>query len=64
MPRGRPRKIALEEGYTSLEITVGEFLAGHCGVPGCKPEWHVDEARTLLNLLESKGFKRERLKTA
>lgn len=48
--RGRPRKVPVVEP-TDDEATVAEFLSKNCGIYGCTPKNHIEEARELLAIL-------------
>lgn len=53
MPRGRPRKVGDNpQLYTDVHEIVAEYLSRLCGVPGCVPRNHVEDARIMLIVLE------------
>lgn len=55
MPRGRPRKVPVEPLVPeSLEWEVAQVLSGYCGVPGCNPKNHKEEAIRLIEIMKRK----------
>lgn len=56
MPRGRPRKVIEEpdatlKGLEAVEQGIAEILQERCGIKGCLPKLHLDEARIILKKL-------------
>lgn len=58
MPRGRPRKVALEptkENRTIQEI-IADVLHDKCDIPGCTTKIHLWEASDVMDALKDEGF--------
>lgn len=51
--RGRPPKVKQPE-TTTLELKVATILLHCCGIPGCSEKNHLEDARTIINLVENK----------
>ena len=57
MPRGRPRKIVLMEeepelvGHKAAQYTIAEVLVPYCGITGCIPKHHMEDAGIILQKL-------------
>lgn len=56
MPRGRPRKVIVEpdeelKGLEAVELVIAQVLQERCGINGCLPKLHLDEARIILKKL-------------
>ena len=55
MPRGRPRKIPLEpiteDTKDTLAWGIAEQLSVYCGVRGCIPKIHLDDANKIVEKL-------------
>jgi hypothetical protein len=59
MPRGRPRKIIVEHVESdSLQWDVAKILSGWCNVPGCGPKFHLENASTIINMIEARNKSR------
>lgn len=54
--RGRPRKIQVEPA-TGVEQLIAARMQEHCYIPGCKVEFHVDDAREMVQELSNNGYK-------
>jgi hypothetical protein len=50
MPRGRPRTIPKIQP-DDLELEIADVISRYCGIPGCGPRNHVDEARNILEVI-------------
>ena len=54
-PRGRPRKVVVEIPQNgSLEFEVSNMLSHFCGIPGCGPKFHLDDASRVIELVRKK----------
>ena len=52
-PRGRPRKIVVEPVQSgSLEFEVSNLLSHFCGIPGCGPKLHLEDASKVIELVK------------
>lgn len=55
MPRGRPRKVPVEPVLPeSIEWEVAGVLAQRCGIPGCSPRNHIEEAKQITIIMKRK----------
>ena len=55
MPRGRPRKVVVEPiASDSIEMEVAAVLAKVCGIPGCSPRLHLEEAKQITIIMKRK----------
>jgi hypothetical protein len=55
MPRGRPRKVVVEPVPSdSLQWEVAQELVRHCGVPGCSPRLHLEEASHIIEIMDKR----------
>ena len=55
MPRGRPRKVVVEPlAPESVEWEVAAVLARMCGIPGCGPRLHLEEAKQITIIMKRK----------
>ena len=62
---GRPKKVVVEpdaelEGWESVEYTIAQVLQERCGINGCLPKIHLDEARIILKKLIRYDLLKER----
>lgn len=55
MPRGRPAKIIVDNSdlneYEEATLTIAVVLQERCGITGCMPKFHLDEASIILRKL-------------
>ena len=52
MPRGRPR-LAPKKEITNLELRIAEYICKYlCAVPGCMAAIHIEDARSILDLMK------------
>jgi hypothetical protein len=55
MPRGRPRKVVVEPlAPDSIELEVASVLSKVCGIPGCAPRLHLEEAKQITIIMKRK----------
>lgn len=53
MPRGRPRKVPVEPiDPDTLQWGVAKILSRNCGVPGCSPRNHLEEASEIIEVIK------------
>ncbi len=53
---GRPRKVVVEpdaelKGWEAVEYTIAQVLQERCGINGCLPKFHLEEAQIILKKL-------------
>lgn len=53
--RGRPKK-QVAEPVTNVEQWLAEKLYSHCDIPGCKVDWHVEDAKDFISQLKQEGY--------
>lgn len=50
---GRPRKLVVEpdadlKGLDAVQYTIAEIIQERCGINGCTPKFHMEEAGIIL----------------
>lgn len=61
MTLGRPRKVQAEPdealaGHEAVQYTIAEILQTRCGIPGCVPKHHIEEAGIILRRIIKLGL--------
>lgn len=58
MPRGRPKKIVVEqtEEEKSVQWIIADVMHDYCYIPGCTTRLHLDEASTVIEVLKRNNF--------
>lgn len=52
----RQRRIEIEEEEKDIYDDISEVLERNCGVPGCRPKFHIDDARDIIEALKARGY--------
>lgn len=47
----RPKSLVKEDVPTNVAGEIAEYLSKHCGIPGCSPVFHLDNAHDIIRII-------------
>lgn len=47
----RPKSLLKEETPENIVGEIALYLSKRCGVPGCSPVFHIDEAKQIITII-------------
>lgn len=59
MPRLKKNEVEFEDDAKDAFDIVAEGLHANCGITGCRPKFHYDDARVIIVKLRSAGLLKE-----